>query len=657
MIMEEALNKTSFLPEQVPIGEFNESDAEEVCAIVGVLPESPKCSFLVKLSLEGSYGLTEIPSSFFEHMPILESLNLSSTSIKSLPISLPKLIALKFLILRNCQLFMELSPLVGELHNLEALDLDQTKILFLPCEVGKLSKLKILRVCFDEYDCDEPDEHVQQKALVHPGTISALSNLNELSIGVDPEDERWNETVQVVIEEACNLELLECLKLFLPDIEILGRYKLDRASQPYFPFTRFSFTIGQHKHRAVSRVPKKVEVCFLEWNKCLKFVKGKSIPSGMKRLLSFATAFYLDHHTTAISLCDFGIENIQELEFCILVDCNGMQYIVDGGEPYREQAKHAVEEDEDESSHSVQQHALPNVHYLHIYYLENLVSIWRFPTHTQKSLSGLKFLTLHKCPKLRVIFSPALLANLTKLEVLVLEDCPEVTSIVSSTSDEPINFASDYSLPKLEKVLLLYLPNLESIFSGHVIAPELEKIGFFNCPKLESQSLVDISSENLKVIKAESNWWNGLKWLESVKPLDHFQSIFTPILEDRDVMTQMEELLESTKHTVEKQSHKHTAEKQSHFKPQSSRRAGPPSAVRRISARSEPPRITAPPGFEIPQFSMGRTNPQQKKGYWMSVLPWSNEDMGQQEKKRPVDVMETSSDSEDKRFNPFPSAT
>ncbi|GKV52568.1 hypothetical protein SLEP1_g59145, partial [Rubroshorea leprosula] len=124
-----------------------EWDAQEIHAIVDeltVLPESPDCPFLLQLSLEGSYALTAIPSSFFDHMPLLQHLNLSCTSIKSLPASLPKLVALKTLILRNCDLFMELSPQIGQLHNLEVLDLDETQILFLPKEIGNLSNLKFL---------------------------------------------------------------------------------------------------------------------------------------------------------------------------------------------------------------------------------------------------------------------------------------------------------------------------------------------------------------------------------------------------------------------------------------------------------------------------------------------------------------------------------
>lgn len=93
---------------------------------------------------------------------------------------------------------------------------------------------------------------------------------------------------------------------------------------------------------------------------------------------------------------------------------------------------------------------------------------------------------------------------------------------------------------------------------------------------------------------------------------------------------------------------------------QSSRRApvGPPPAIPRITAWSDPPRIAAPPGFEIPQFSMGWMNgQQQKKANGRSVRARTNEVLGQQDKKRPADAMETSPSNEEKDVPPFSSAT
>lgn len=84
---------------------------------------------------------------------------------------------------------------------------------------------------------------------------------------------------------------------------------------------------------------------------------------------------------------------------------------------------------------------------------------------------------------------------------------------------------------------------------------------------------------------------------------------------------------------------------------------GPSPVVPRIAAWSSLARSAAPPGFEIPQFSMGLTgNPFSKKAN-MTFRPRTTEEQGHQEKKRSADAMETFSPSDGKGFNPFPPAT
>ncbi|GKV32106.1 hypothetical protein SLEP1_g40735 [Rubroshorea leprosula] len=480
----------------------------------------PQPGLLMPESFSSRLMSITLPSTlFYVHPSLLRELDLSHTTIKSLPESLPNLVALQKLILKCCDLFMELSPQVGELLNLEELDLSETEILGLPQEIRKLSKLKYLRVSFYGYlNCGKG---LQQSSLVHTGTISALSQLTELSIDANPDDERWNAVVEAVVEEACNLKTLGCLILYLPNIESLGKRRIGSTSLSYYPLRGFKFTVGQHKQRSISRVPKEVKAHFQEWDKCLKFVKGKDIPREMKSVLKSTTAFYLDCHATARSLSDFGIENMQQLEFCLLAESNEIQTIINGVESCKEPAD-MLEDDPDNSeslrSHSALEPALLNLQHLHIFYLKKLVSIWN-PT--------------------------SLMANLGKLEVLVVKNCPEVTCVVKGRCNEFINPLIPY-LPSLKRISLLYLPKLVSISGGFQIAPKLEKIGFYNCPKLECLTTREMSSGDLVVIRGESKWWEALKWHKSdwwnKNRLDYLQSIFSPLSREKDVMTQMEEM-------------------------------------------------------------------------------------------------------------------
>ncbi|XP_022769623.1 uncharacterized protein LOC111313193 isoform X4 [Durio zibethinus] len=499
------------------------------------LPKSPYCSSLIALYLQGNYKLTAIPPQFFRRMALLQVLDLSHTSIKSLPKSLPKLVSLKKLWLRGCELFMELSPQVGKLKNLEELYLDETQIMDLPSEIGKLVKLSHLRVSF-YHSCGKKKS--KSNFVIHPETISVLSQLAELSIEVNPADKRWDDLVEAVVKEVCNSKTLKTLSLHLPKFQLL-----DNLSLIYPSLSHFSFTVGHRKNRIVSRVPYEVEAEFRNWDKCLKFVNGENIPIEIEAVLKYSSSFFLDNHATAMNLSEFGIKNMKGLKFCLLAECNKMETLIDG-----EINDERNEDDQSKSDLGSAEHLLESLEYLSIYYMENLWSIWR-GRNRYGCMSKLKFLALHTCPQLRNIFSHTLLENFVNLEEIIVEDCPQVTSLVSHASVKPM--MSNKFLPSLKRLLLLYLPGLISISNGLLIAPKLESIGFYNCPKLKSLSKMELSSKTLKIIKGECQWWEDLNWNETERGTrpDYLMRIFTPIRNEKDVMTQLTEdrdLLDAT---------------------------------------------------------------------------------------------------------------
>ncbi|KAI6678989.1 hypothetical protein NL676_039785 [Syzygium grande] len=177
------------------------------------LPQDPPpCPVLLVLFLNRNYKLRTISPSFFDYMPALEILNLSRTRIKSLPESLFRLSRLKRLFLNHCELLMVLPPKIGELEQLEVLDLEGTEIMDLPKEVAKLTKLTCLEVSFCPR-VNRGTKSAKANALIPQGTISALSQLEELSIDVNSEDERWESVVEAVVDDVCGLLRLDTLKL------------------------------------------------------------------------------------------------------------------------------------------------------------------------------------------------------------------------------------------------------------------------------------------------------------------------------------------------------------------------------------------------------------------------------------------------------------
>ena len=428
---------------------------------LSILPENPRCPNLSALFLPRNYKLRTIPPSFFDHMPALQILNLSRTSIKSLPDSIIKLVSLKRLFLNNCHRLMMLLPKVGDLKQLEVIDLEGAKIMDLPMEIKELTNLKCLEVSFYGY-MSNGKKAMQSNAVVPCGVISALSLLEELNIDVNPDDERWDARAEDIVTEVCTLKRLETLKFYFPRVELLRHFQWNSLM-----LSRFRFTIGRHVKRIMSRVPCDAEFELERWEKCLKYINGVGVPGDIKKVLQHAVAFFLDRHATVKKLSNFGLRNMKQLKCCVLGECNEVQVIVDEADAYGEDGISEIVSD----SYDAERIVLGSLEYLYIYYMKSLRSIWEGSVQ-QNSLFLLKSLTLRTCPMLTTIFTQGLLDNLCNLEELKVEDCPSIKSIVSCG-----NFAelrTSHFLPNLKKILLHYMPGLVSISSGLHIAQQLE---------------------------------------------------------------------------------------------------------------------------------------------------------------------------------------
>ncbi|KAL6311910.1 hypothetical protein AAG906_025840 [Vitis piasezkii] len=358
-------------------------------------------------SPHGSQLEVTIPPIFFEGLPVLQILDLSYTRIRSLPRSLFK----------GCELLMELPPEVGKLGNLEVLNLEGTKIINLPIDVDRLTK-----------------------------------------IDVNPDDERWNATMEDIVKEVCSLEQLEALK-----------------------YICHKFIVGSHHSRTISRLPNELAIKFELHTRSLKYVNGEGIPSQIKEVLQHCTALFLDRHLTLTKLSEFGIGNMKKLEFCVLGNVIGLKLL------------------------------------------------WM----KQKIVNNEKMMEMfmEKIYLVDYHFTLGLLENLNSLEEFVAEWCPEINSITI-----PLRTY----LPNLRKISLHYMPKLINISSGLRIAPKLEWMSFYNCPRLETLSDMEVCCNSIKVIIGEADWWSTLKG--SYFGLAQWHNVFVPIKSDEDLATQLEEI-------------------------------------------------------------------------------------------------------------------
>ncbi|KAI4298944.1 hypothetical protein L6164_032449 [Bauhinia variegata] len=470
------------------------------------LPVSPNCPLLRVLLLQGNADLMEIPPLFFNHMPLLHTLDLSHTSITDLPYSFFGLVELRVLYLRGCELFMELPPEIGQLKNLEELDLNETQIAHVPTEIRELINLQKLTLSFYEYD-----QNISQ--VIPKGLISELTRLSFLSIDVNPDHSNWDETAEVILQEISRLRYLKTLILYVPRVELLKHIPENKDLD-------FRLVAGRHKQRIISRVPPMVEEKFKQSNRSLRFVYGKGkhgtdVPQEINMVLGRTNTFFLDRHMTIKHLSEFGLMNLDQLQMCILAECNEMQTIVENRYSYG--------------------NAFSCLQALSVFYMKNLRSIWKEGTPPSLFLGKLKSLTFHTCPNLTTVFTLEFIDNLVNLEELVVHDCPKVTTLITLNSSA---FSEKSFLPKLRKVSLLYLPELVSISSGLQIGQMLEKIGFYHCPKLQTLSTRELSSKRLKAIKGETKWWEALRWKEAMGE-QNMNDVFCPIDEEVDIMTQL----------------------------------------------------------------------------------------------------------------------
>ncbi|KAL6328815.1 hypothetical protein AAG906_003832 [Vitis piasezkii] len=336
----------------------------------------------------------------------------------------------------RCELFMELPPEVGELSHLEVLDLEGTEIINLPATVGKLTNLRCLKVSF--YGHDYNSRRNRQLDRVIPNNVIAnLLRLEELSIDVNPDDERWNVTAKDIVKEIFSLNHLETLKFYLPKVILLNDLMSTGLS---LSLVHYRFTIGSYMKRIISRLPIEVSVKFEEEERCLKYVNGEGVPTEVKELLQ---------HTTALE--PLGWNSLSNLKVLALYSCPQLTTIL-----------------------TIR--VLKNVYNLEELLVEDCPEINSILTHEVAAedlpllmgcLPNLKKISLHYMPKLVTIFGGILIAP--SLEWLSLYDCPNLKSLsheeVGSNNLKVIIGEADWwSTLRWEKSECFQPSKLDSIF-------------------------------------------------------------------------------------------------------------------------------------------------------------------------------------------------
>ncbi|KAH7833331.1 hypothetical protein Vadar_005218 [Vaccinium darrowii] len=189
------------------------------------LPDSPHCSLLSTLFLPANKGLEIIPPEFFKHMKNLRVLDLSDTSIKSLP-SLQFLSKLKVLHLNNCKQLLELPSRINGINNLEFLDIHGSGIIGIPSGFGKLKLLRHLWISFG-------NGTDAQGVSFNYNMISKLFELEQLVIDFEQREQWTDEVAKNIVKEVDKLENFKKLRVSFPQM-IADVLEVDASKSVHF---------------------------------------------------------------------------------------------------------------------------------------------------------------------------------------------------------------------------------------------------------------------------------------------------------------------------------------------------------------------------------------------------------------------------------------
>ncbi|XP_077223296.1 disease resistance protein At4g27190-like [Tasmannia lanceolata] len=536
------------------------------------LPDRVECPQLLTLLMRGNKKLAEIPYKFFETVKVLRVLDIGWTAIERIPPSLACLQNLKELCLQDCNLSAGFSH-VGELKALESLNLSENTFRQLPMEIGNLTNLRRLDL----------SDNRNLKVIPRNAVICRLTRLEELDMHgsfdrweVEGEGEGEASNGNAMLAEVASLRQLTNLRVGIKDAHRFTQDDLFRSSTHLKKF-RFHLQLGGA--RADARAPGDINREIIihgsapipKWVKLFLFPQSSSLSVGCHR--SSKNLLDLDKHGFQ-SLLSIDIESCDEMEYLIsgkdVPECalQHLQYLRLFG---LKKLEKVVSEDEslplptlakltrmsiwycDRLNHVVITpnllQRMQNLAELSVGSCENVEHLFVAPTENKlvlpklqkldllsllkmenmwiglPTLQSLTELNISECKGLKEIFSSAQVKGLPNLAKLSVKYCGEVKKIISEV--EEVVGDENAMLPKLRSLELSGLQKLEHFYVRLLALHSLETTTIYSCPNLKKLPFGGPDSvPSLQKIKAEREWWDGLKWEEEE---DSFKARLHPI--------------------------------------------------------------------------------------------------------------------------------
>ncbi|XP_004309139.1 PREDICTED: uncharacterized protein LOC101292172 [Fragaria vesca subsp. vesca] len=425
------------------------------------LPNKLVCSKLKILLLQQNRYVNSIPESFLECLNELTVLDLSKTSISSLPTSFSVLNNLHTLYLDSCEKLSDVS-VVGKLKKLEILSLRECCPEDVPEEIGHLTSLRMLDIS------ESPVVKIASQV------ISCLRGLEELYMqcnfeGWRNEVEEAGKETNLGFDELTGLRYLHILKVGIPDATVLPKYVEIPPNWLYF------------------------DICISRDSDVRESTWKPHSSHDHSRTLTLSTTI----HTLPEWFIDVVTEKTEKLQYRKCKDLDNILVEYDHGRlnelrhlsiigPHEKLivVMNADARDARDSNNA----AFPKLEELHLFEVENInnLCVGKLPP---LSLCKLKLLDVRKCYNLvGALLQSPLLKRLQYLEKLICEHMYGLEYVFGS--------GKTTTCERLQELRLCRLPELKKLWSGHApheVSLNLKILAVSGCKDLKNLFTSDMA--------------------------------------------------------------------------------------------------------------------------------------------------------------------
>ncbi|KAK3423685.1 hypothetical protein EUGRSUZ_F00549 [Eucalyptus grandis] len=504
---------------------------------IRVIPSnmSPNCPKLATLLLNGSLWGNG-----------LKVLNLSGCGIRELPNSILDLVNLRALLLRECRELCRI-PYLGKLSSLRKLDVHGCRYLKAVEGLEMLVNLRYLDLSKSGIE------------ILVEGNLAGLANLQYLKI------------VEVKGEDVTKLWALETLDSSFQNVVDFNKYM--RFLQQSGPHHYYQLVVNQEKSLWAGGESNEDSILIapdvqrLVGRKCggmtnlsnigpLESLKVLIMEEWVNlQMLCGGVDEVIDNHDFPLlfpSLKMLTVERCPKLKYLfgnhskvtlphlqqiVIKNCEELQGITAAGAifatplpAFPNLEKIVIERCANMKSvvESELLPHLPNLREFTVQHCEKMEEIiGRAPQAMPPgALSLLTYIWIERCPNMQKLLTHELLLHLPNIQGILVHDCKRMEEIIGCEGQQRqlgdevscINISSIHSsLPKLNFLNLITLPELEGIYDGTINCDSIQNIGLLDCPKLKRIPLhlpiLNNSFPSLREIVVDDEAsWESLEW-------------------------------------------------------------------------------------------------------------------------------------------------